>query len=207
MTTGSEQALRAGDALLVVDVQHDFLPGGALGIAAGDRVIAPLNACIDAFVRAGLPVLATRDWHPADHCSFRARGGPWPVHCVAGTHGAAFTPGLRLPAGTFIVSKAHERDREAYSSFAGTGMEAELRRLGVRRLVIGGLATDYCVRHTALDARRLGFAVVVLRDAIAAVDARPGDGLGALQAMRDAGVVLAESSELLRPPGLDRPAR
>lgn len=188
-----------GDALLVVDVQRDFLPGGSLAVPDGDRVIAPLNACLDAFSAAGMPVFATRDWHPPDHVSFSTQGGPWPVHCVAGTPGAAFPAALRLPAEATIVSKAQQREREAYSGFAGTDLVAQLRQARVRRLLVGGLATDYCVLRTVLDARWLGFQVVVLGDAVAAVDVQAGDGERALGQMKDAGALLVDSHDLLLP--------
>jgi nicotinamidase/pyrazinamidase len=188
---------RPGDALVVVDLQRDFLPGGALAVPGGDRVIEPINRCVDAFAQRGLPVFATRDWHPPDHCSFAAAGGPWPPHCVAGSAGAAFAPGLQLPPGTQIVSKATTVARDAYSAFADTTLAERLHELGVRRLFVGGLATDYCVRQTVLDARALGFDVVVVGDAIAAVDVQPGDGARALAAMRDAGALAAASAEVL----------
>jgi nicotinamidase/pyrazinamidase len=189
--------LRVSDALLVVDLQRDFLPGGALAVDEGDRVIAPLNDCLDAFVAAGRPVFASRDWHPPDHVSFHAQGGPWPPHCVAGTPGAAFAPALHLPREATVISKAQPRDREAYSVFAGTVLAQQLRRAGLRRLFVGGLATDYCVLRTVLDARWLGFDVVVLRDAIAAVDAEPGDGERAIAEMQRAGALLIDSRELV----------
>lgn len=186
--------LAPGDALLVVDIQHDFLPGGALGVAGGDAVIAPLNAAIDRFVAAGLPVLASRDWHPPDHCSFQPQGGRWPVHCVRDTRGAAFSAALRLPAAARIISKATEPDREAYSAFAGTPLESALRETGVRRLFIGGLATEYCVLQSVLDARRLGFDVVVLVDGICAIDRVDGDC--ALQSMWRACAAAARAMDL-----------
>jgi len=179
------------DALLVVDIQNDFMPGGALGVQNGDEVIPLLNAWIDAFVRAGRPVFLTRDWHPADHCSFQAQGGPWPTHCVAGTPGAAFAPGLRLPPNPIIISKAAARDREAYSAFAGTDLGRQLTDAGVRRIYLGGLATEYCVLNTVLDARAAGFQVVVLDDAVRAVDVKPGDGAAALEQIQRAGAVFA----------------
>lgn len=180
------------DALVVVDVQNDFLPGGALAVPRGDEVVAPLQALAAAFAAAGRPVYATRDWHPADHVSFRARGGPWPPHCIAGTRGAAFAPGLRLPASAIVISKAEHADRDAYSGFDGTDLEQQLRAAGVRRLCVGGLATDYCVRATVLDARRLGFEVVLLPDAVRAVDVTAGDGERAIATMVAAGATLAE---------------
>jgi len=180
----------ARDALLVVDVQEDFLPGGALGVARGDEVVAPLNAALRAFERAGRPIYASRDWHPANHCSFKARGGPWPPHCVAGTPGAGFAAGLALPASAVVVSKATTPEADAYSAFGGTDLAVWLHQAGVRRVVVGGLATDYCVVNTVLDARAAGFEVVVLADAIRAVDVQPGDGARALDAMRKAGARL-----------------
>jgi nicotinamidase/pyrazinamidase len=165
-----------GDVLLVTDIQNDFLPGGSLEVAGGDEVVPVLNRYIDAFVAAGQPVYATRDWHPERHCSFRAQGGPWPVHCVAGTHGADFSPALALPSDATIISKATMPDREAYSSFQGTHLDSVLRAGGIRRLFVGGLTTDYCVLNTVRDARRHGYDVFVLADAIRAVDVKPGDG-------------------------------
>lgn len=191
----SESSLNPGpgDALIAVDVQKDFLPGGALGVPAGDAVIEPLNRCMEEFMRRGLPVFATRDWHPRDHCSFAAQGGPWPPHCVAGTEGAAFAVGLQLPASAEIVSKAMEQDADAYSGFQGTTLATRLRALGVRRVFVGGLATDYCVRATVLDALAGGFAAVVLVDAVRAVDVHPADGARALEEMA------ARGAQLLRP--------
>jgi nicotinamidase/pyrazinamidase len=190
--SGAETPLlpRAGDALVVVDVQRDFLPGGRLAVPDGSRVIAPLNAWVEQFVVRGLPVIATRDWHPSNHSSFAAQGGPWPPHCVAGTPGAAFAAALRLPSQALIVSKGSAVKGDAYSAFSDTGLRHKLRATGVERLFVGGLATDYCVLHTVLDARALGFEVAVLLDAIAAVDARPGDGEAALARMREAGARL-----------------
>lgn len=186
MPVSIDTRLQPGDALLIVDVQYDFLPGGSLGIVGGDGVIAPLNGWIARFRSSNLPIVATRDWHPADHCSFAAQGGPWPLHCVAGTPGARFHADLALPEDVVLVSKATRRDAEAYSAFAGTDLDQRLRALGVLRLFIGGLATDYCVLNTVQDARRLGYASVVLVDCIRAVDARPGDGARALAAMAEA---------------------
>lgn len=186
-----------GDALLIVDVQHDFLPGGSLAVPGGARVIPPLNRCLALFTDRGLPVLATRDWHPLDHCSFRAQGGPWPPHCVADSAGAAFPEALHLPSSTPVVSKGTHADAEAYSGFAGTDLERRLCEQDVRRLFVGGLATDYCVAQTVLDARRCGFDVVVLEDAIAAVNAHPGDGERAIERMKQQGAVFMNSAQLL----------
>jgi nicotinamidase/pyrazinamidase len=185
-----------GDALIVVDVQNDFLPGGALGVPHGDEVVPVLNRYIERFDRLGLPIVATRDWHPADHCSFAARGGPWPPHCVAQTRGAQFSPALKLPVGTRVVSKATTPDDEAYSGFHGTQLDRDLRELNVKRVFIGGLATDYCVLNTVKDARKLGFDVVLLRDAIRPVEVKAGDGERAEAEMLELGAMPADLEKL-----------
>ena len=190
-------ALQNGDGLLVVDVQYDFLPGGALGVTQGDEVIPPLNRCLTLFSRKGLPIFVSRDWHPPDHCSFHEQGGPWPVHCVQNTHGAAFSPDLKLPPEAEIVNKADARDREAYSVFSGTDLDGRLKRMRVRRIFIGGLATDYCVLHTAIDAHALGYEYFVLTDAVRAVDVKPGDGDRALAEMERLGAHLISSGVLV----------
>lgn len=165
-----------GDALLIVDVQNDFLPGGSLAVPRSNGVVPALNRVIGAFEARGLPVYATRDWHPERHCSFRAQGGPWPPHCVAHTRGAEFAAVLRLPPAVIVISKAASADQDAYSGFEGTDLDQRLRAAGIRRLFIGGLATDYCVLNTVRDALRLGYEVLLLTDAIRAVDVQPGDG-------------------------------
>jgi len=172
-----------GDVLLVTDVQNDFLPGGSLAVARGDEVVPVLNRYIDLFTARKLPVFATRDWHPAHHCSFRERGGPWPPHCVQGTHGAEFSAALRLPPSVVVISKASTPDEDAYSSFLGTDMDDRMRAAGIRRIFIGGLTTDYCVLNTTRDALRFGYRVFVLADVIRAVDVQPGDGQRALEEM------------------------
>jgi nicotinamidase/pyrazinamidase len=185
--------LGKGDALIVVDVQNDFLPGGSLAVPHGDEVIPVLNRYIPLFRARDLPVIATRDWHPANHCSFRERGGIWPPHCIAGTPGAQFARDLRLPPETLIVSKGTDPGKEAYSGFQGTDLAERLHRLNITRLFVGGLATDYCVLSTVEDGRAAGFQVVWLRDASRAVEAAPGDGLKAEQRMQRAG---AQSASL-----------
>lgn len=180
------EAIGAKDALIVVDVQRDFLPGGSLAVPGGDEVVPVLNRYIRRFEGAA-PIVATRDWHPADHCSFAARGGPWPPHCVQGTPGAEFAPDLALPEDALIVSKAMGSERDAYSGFDGTGLESLLKRQGTERVFVGGLATDYCVLETVKDARKAGFEVLLLADAIRAVGVEPGDEEAALAEMRDAG--------------------
>jgi len=163
-----------GDALVVVDVQRDFLAGGALPVPGGDAVLTALNRHLERWHAAGLPVFATRDWHPPDHCSFRAHGGRWPAHCIAGTEGAEFPAALHLPPDAIVVSKATRREREALSGFAGTELDAALRRARARRLFVAGLATDVCVLATVRDARAHGWPVVVLRDAVRALDDAAG---------------------------------
>lgn len=164
------QELGPEDAVLVVDVQRDFCAGGALAVPAGDEVVAPLNRWMEAAARGGAAIFASRDWHPPDHMSFRERGGPWPPHCVQGTEGASLHPELRLPPGAELLSKGQERDEEAYSAFDGTGLEARLRRRGIRRLYVGGLARDVCVRATVLGALSRGFDAHVVVDATRAVE-------------------------------------
>ena len=182
-------------ALIVVDVQVDFCPGGALAVKYGDQVVPRLNKVIKTFEDSGLPILLTRDWHPPDHISFRSKGGPWPPHCVQGSPGAGFHPDLDVPHGAQIVSKGDRPSEEAYSGFQGTDLHARLKRLGVDELFIGGLATDYCVKETVLDALREGFSVEVLKDCVRPVDVRPGDGARALAEMQNAGARLTTSSK------------
>lgn len=173
----------AGDALIVADMQNDFLPGGSLAVAGGNEIIPLLNRYLAYFAAHQLPVFATRDWHPPDHCSFQPQGGPWPPHCIAGSAGAAFSASLKLPAGTHIISKATARETEAYSGFRGTRFNELLQSLHVHRIFIGGLATEYCVRNTVNDALRLGYTAFILADAIQAINLQPQDGQHALQEM------------------------
>ncbi len=188
MDIASEKlALRPGDALIVVDVQNDFLPGGSLAVPEGDAVVPVLNRYASAFAAGRFPIYATRDWHPSDHCSFKAQGGPWPPHCVANSPGARFAPGLKLPTQTVVISKATATDKDAYSGFEGTDLDARLRAQGVKRVFVGGLATDYCVLNTVRDARKLGYDVMLLTDAIRAVNVKPDDGRNAETEMRRLG--------------------
>jgi len=176
-----------GDALLIVDVQNDFLPGGSLAVPHGDEVVPVLNRYLETFAEQNLPVYATRDWHPPRHCSFREQGGPWPPHCIAGTNGAAFAAALQLPPAAVIISKATTVEQDAYSGFQGTDLHVRLHAAGIRRLFVGGLATDYCVLNTVRDALKLSYEVLLLNDAIRAVDVQPGDGLRAEQEMTGLG--------------------
>ena len=188
--------LNETDALLVIDMQYDFLPGGSLGVPKGDEVLAPINTLMGLFAARGLPVYASRDWHPEDHCSFTARGGPWPPHCVADTEGAAFSKELAFPADMVTISKADSPDADAYSAFNGTALADHLRQHGVNRVFVCGLATDYCVLNTVVDARENGFEVVILPEAMRAVDVAAGDGERAIARMAALGARVADLTDL-----------
>ena len=185
------------DALVIVDVQNDFCPGGALGVQEGDRVVPVLNRYAERFAARGAPIFASRDWHPDETKHFQAYGGAWPPHCVQGSRGAEFHPGLVLPGETTVLSKGMNPEDDAYSCFQAETPDEQafavsLGERGVQRLFVGGLATDYCVKATVLDALREGFEAVVLEDAVCAVDLAPGDGARALEAMRAAGAETAQ---------------
>lgn len=173
-------------ALVVVDVQNDFCPGGSLAVERGDEVVAPLNRLIKEFLGRGDLVFKSRDWHPARTRHFAAQGGTWPVHCVQDTHGAEFHPDLIEDPRIEIVSKG-TGDEDSYSAFDGTRLADTLREHGVMEVWIGGLATDYCVKNTVLDALREGFRVKAVGDAMRAVNLQPGDDERAVEEMRRAG--------------------
>ena len=180
------------EALLVVDVQNDFCPGGSLALPEGDEVIPVLNRYLQAFQSAQLPIFVSRDWHPSVTKHFKAYGGAWPPHCVQGTKGAEFHPDLTLPKEAEVVSKGMDPDRDSYSAFQayasnGTDFATLLRKQGVKRLFVGGLATDYCVKQSVLDAIREGFEAVILEDAVKGVEVAQGDSEKALQEMTKAG--------------------
>jgi len=180
------------DALLVVDVQNDFCPGGSLPVPEGDAVVPVLNAYMARAAAAGIPIYVSRDWHPERTAHFQAYGGQWPPHCVQGTPGAEFHPGLRIPPGAVVASKGMREYDEGYSMIVaqlpdGRDQLSALREAGITRIYVGGLATDYCVRATVLDALAERFDVAVLADAVRAVDVQPGDGARALEEMREAG--------------------
>jgi nicotinamidase/pyrazinamidase len=179
-----------GDGLLLIDVQNDFVAGGTLAVPGGEEVVPVLNGWIAAFEDAGFPVIYSRDWHPPDHCSFVEQGGPWPAHCVQETEGADFVAGLDMREDAVVVSKAMDPDKEEYSDFADGTLAEILREIGVSRLFVGGLATDYCVRATVLDALAESFAVSVIADGVRAVDVTPGDGPRALEQMAEAGATI-----------------
>jgi nicotinamidase/pyrazinamidase len=188
MTT-SEPDFMAGDALLLVDVQNDFLLGGSLAVPDANAVIPVLNAWLAVASKRSVPIYASRDWHPPGHASFREQGGDWPPHCVQDTPGAAFAPDLALPPITEIVTKGTSVDHDAYSAFQETGLADRLREAGVGRLWIGGVALDVCVRATCLDAREHGFQVGLIVKGTRPTEA--GRGREALAELEDAGVTLA----------------
>jgi nicotinamidase/pyrazinamidase len=181
-------------ALLVVDVQNDFCPGGALAVAEGDQVVAPLNKLIEEFLERGEPVFKSRDWHPPQTKHFAAYGGTWPVHCVQDTKGAEFHPDLIDDLHIRTVSKGLG-DTDCYSAFDETDLALQLRRLGVEEVWVGGLATDYCVKSTVLDALKEGFRVKALEHAMRAVEVKPGDGARAIAEMKAAGAEIVLSSK------------
>ncbi len=185
-----------GDALIVVDYQKDFCPGGALAVEDGDEIAPVLNSYIDIFKEKGGPIFATRDWHPPDHISFKEQGGQWPPHCVRGTEGAEFNPALDLDEEAEIISKATQSEEEAYSGFDGTDLEQELKAKGVKRVFVGGLATDYCVKNTALDSLEAGFDTYILKDATRGVNVEPGDSEKAVESMREGGAMVISIEQL-----------
>ncbi|MGC8832639.1 MAG: nicotinamidase [Armatimonadota bacterium] len=188
----ADLSVGGSDALIVVDLQNDFCPGGALPVPKGDEIVQPINSILQLFPL----VVATQDWHPENHVSFQSQGGPWPPHCVAGTWGAEPHPAFLKSEVDVWIRKATAPDKDAYSGFEGTDLADQLRVRGITRVFITGLATDYCVRATALDALAAGFNVVVLSDCIRGVDVNPGDSERAVQEMAAAGAVIAVSTDL-----------
>lgn len=189
-------------ALLIVDVQNDFCPGGALPVPEGDAVVVPLNALAEKVAREGGLVVASRDWHPRTTRHFAEFGGKWPVHCVQSTPGAEFHPDLRLPEGTVIVSKGTSEQDDGYSAFEGRTDEGKtlqevLSERGIRKVLVGGLATDYCVRASALDALQHGYEVYLLTDAIRGVNLQPDDSARAVAEMESAGAKLTTTLQIL----------
>jgi nicotinamidase/pyrazinamidase len=186
-------------ALVLVDIQNDFCPGGALAVPEGDQVVETVNSVMPRFPL----VISTQDWHPANHISFRERGGPWPPHCVQGTPGADLHPELDRAPISHHFRKASTADRDAYSEFEGTDdrgrtLDELLKSRGVRQVFVAGLATDYCVKATTLDALRLGYETFVITDAVRAVNVKAGDGREALEEMKRNGASLLTSDEILK---------
>lgn len=188
------ETFRKGDALLIVDVQNDFMPGGALAVPEGDKIIPVVNRLIQKAREANIPIYASRDWHPANHISFESEGGPWPPHCVRDTRGAAFHPEIDFKEDVVVLSKGTKPDREAYSAFDGTNLTESLRTAGVNRVFVGGLAQDYCVRASVIDAASEGFDVHLVLPATRAI----GDDSGnkALVDMKKAGATVEEEAPL-----------
>ncbi|HEY3580128.1 MAG TPA: bifunctional nicotinamidase/pyrazinamidase [Pyrinomonadaceae bacterium] len=189
MTSNTKQAL------IVVDVQNDFCPGGTLAVPHGDEVVAPLNKLIDEFLDRGDPVYKSRDWHPRTTKHFAAYGGTWPVHCVQNTRGAQFHPALRDDPRIKVISKG-QGDADGYSAFDDTDLGSQLRKAGIQELVVGGLATDYCVKNTVLDAVDRGFKVKAVKDAMRPVELQPGDGERAIEEMRAAGAEIVSTDHI-----------
>lgn len=178
-------------ALIIVDVQNDFCPGGTLAVAHGDEVVPPLNKLIDEFLKRGDPVFKSRDWHPPKTKHFKAYGGTWPVHCVQETKGAEFHPQLKDDPRIRIISKGLG-DTDCYSAFDETDLAKQLHESNVEEVLVGGLATDYCVKNTVLGAVKEGFHVKALKDAMRPVDVNPGDGERAIDEMKAAGAEIVE---------------
>jgi nicotinamidase/pyrazinamidase len=195
-------AIKRESALLIVDVQRDFCPGGSLAVAGGDEIIPIINRYIEVFQEKKLPVLASRDWHPPETVHFETGGGTWPDHCVQGTDGARFHSDLRLPDDLVVVSKGmHPGVDDSYSASQavtddGIKLHEFLRQQGISRIHVCGIATDHCVRATVLDALADGFAVTLLQDAIRGVDLNPGDSKRAMAEMISAGADIAEIDSL-----------
>jgi nicotinamidase/pyrazinamidase len=181
-----ESLLKPGDALLIIDVQKDFCPGGALPVEGGDAIVPVINHWIEAAVAKGVPVYASRDWHPVDHISFKDQGGPWPPHCIQDSDGATFHPDLAFPDSAVIVTKGVRFDQDQNSAFDQTGLAGQLRKTGIRRLWVAGLAEDVCVLASVLDARSEGFEVMLLQQATRPITAE--GGADARRQMQDAGV-------------------
>ncbi len=195
--------MEKGSALLIIDVQNDFCPGGALGVAGGDDIIPLINEYVGLFQERGLPIIASRDWHPRVTKHFKEFGGVWPVHCVQGSAGAMFRATLRLPPDALVFSKGMDPERDDYSALharseSGTPLPKFLAYEGVKKIYICGLATDYCVRQTALEGLRQGFAITILVDAVRGVDLEPGDSERALAEIQAAGARLTTLDDLRR---------
>jgi len=188
----------AKQALIVVDIQRDFCPGGALPVTDGDRIIPAVNQLVRAFENAGLPIFFTRDWHPRNHISFKDNGGPWPPHCVRNTSGASFHPSLAIPTDAGVIDKGTLQGEDAYSGFQGTDLARKLHRLHVKQIYVGGLATDYCVKNTVLDGAAQGFETCVITDCVRGVNLERTDSAAALRAMLSRGARQTTSGRLVK---------
>ena len=183
-------------ALVVVDAQVDFFEGGTLAVPSSNVVLPVIQHYLDLFHQLNRSIFLTRDWHPTNHCSFKSQKGPWPTHCVQHTNGAQFHPKLKIPTHAVIISKADRQFTDAYSGFQDTSLNTELKNRGILEIAVCGLATDYCVKHTVLDARRLGYKVFLLVDGIKGVDVKTGESEKAIQEMVGAGAKIATCGEL-----------
>jgi nicotinamidase/pyrazinamidase len=183
-------SMKKGDGLLIIDVQRDFCPGGSLAVPGADEILPVLNASIAVAHKMSLPIFASRDWHPPRHISFKERGGPWPPHCVQDTAGAEFHPSLSLPPETVMISKGQDPDRDQYSAFDETGLTQRLRKMGVTRLFVGGLAQEVCVKQSVLAGLREGFKIHLMLPATRPLDFEKGKE--AVREMKEAGAVLVE---------------
>ncbi len=173
-------------ALLIVDVQNDFCPGGALAVPEGDKIVSTINKYIRIFAKKKLPIFATRDWHPVKTKHFKDFGGLWPVHCIQNTKGAAFHPDLKLPKEAILLYKGMDPEEDCYSSFSAQDLSGQplfklLKRMGITEIYIAGLATDYCVKYTAIDALKHGFKVKILLDAVKGVNLKTNDSTEAIK--------------------------
>jgi nicotinamidase/pyrazinamidase len=189
-------------ALVMVDIQNDFCPGGALAVAEGDRIVEVVNRLVPAFQL----IISTQDWHPADHISFKEQGGPWPPHCVQGTVGAELHAALDQAWISYYFRKASSPDKDAYSEFEGTDDEGRtldeaLKSNDIKRIYVVGLATDYCVKATVLDGLKHGYDVYVVTDAVRAVNVAPDDGQKAVEEMASAGAHLVTSDQIIASSG------
>ena len=187
-------------ALIIIDVQNDFCDGDVLPARNTDSLISPLNAAIAWSIQHGITCVFTRDWHPANHCSFQSQGGPWPTHCVQGTPGAEFATGLQLPNSALVIDIEKDSDKAnmGYSAFENTNLEAELRTRRITEVTACGIATDYCVKATVLDALRCGFRTSVLTDLVRPIDVHAGDSANALAEMKSAGATLLTCQEWMK---------
>lgn len=181
--------LNQNDALIVIDVQNDFLPGGSLAVSDGHAIIPIINDAIKIFESNKLPIFFSRDWHPSNHCSFRTNNGIWPNHCMQNTWGAEFAPSLYVPTSAHIISKAIHSDKDSYSAFDETTLHAILQSKQVKRVIVAGLATDYCVLRTVCDAAKLGYEIVILKNGIKAVKIKPEDEDHAFIEMKKVGAM------------------
>jgi nicotinamidase/pyrazinamidase len=186
-----------GSALVIVDFQKDFTPGGSLAVGGGDSIADNINLLISEFAKKGLPIMLTRDWHPKDHCSFKENGGIWSAHCVQNTEGAKFHERMNIPEEAVIIDKGTDPKKEAYSGFSNPIMLEALKEKGVNKVFVCGLATDYCVKNTADDALKLKFETVIVTDCIKGVDVNRGDSERALEYLRSEGAKETRTNEII----------